>query len=250
MSLSRPACPSCHHRLSPLAVECPVCGLGFGERVLPRPLLFQASALKSAPPAVAAPPLGVHAHPGIYGQALRAPALGRVSPVEIHAQESEQPLPSDASYLPLPRGAQFPVEAQDEATSFWPLVLLEGSECLALLLLNLVLTGLITLASSASFSRLYQELWPYLLPLHLAVSWTLFMVPLVLTGQTLLMAPKGILLAADQPERRIAFSVLHLVSVAVFPLSFLCLVLTREHQTLAELLSGQEILLKAEPRMR
>jgi len=237
MSLSRPACPSCHHRLSPLAVECPVCGLGFGERVLPRPLLFQASALKSAPPAVAAP------------QALRAPALGRVSPVQIHAQESEPP-PSGAPFLPQPREAQSPVEAQDETTSFWPLVLLEGSECLALVLLNLVLAGLITLASSASFSRLYQELWPYLLPLHLAVSWTFVMVPLVLTGQTLLMAPKGILLAADQPERRIAFSVLHLVSVTAFPLSFLCLVLTREHQTLAEVLSGQEILLKAEPRMR
>lgn len=238
MSLSRPACPSCHHRLSPLAVECPVCGLGFGERVLPRPLLFQASALKSAPPAVAAP------------QALRAPALGRVSPVQIQAQESEPPPPPDTPNLPQPREAQFPVEAPDEATSFWPLVLLEGSECLALVLLNLVLAGLIALASSASFSRLYQELWPYLLPLHLAVSWTFFMVPLVLTGQTLLMAPKGILLAADQPERRIAFSVLHLVSVAVFPLSFLCLVLTREHQTLAEVLSGQEILLKAEQRMR
>lgn len=250
MSLPRPACPSCHHRLSPLAVECPVCGLGFGERVLPRPLLFQASALKSAPPAVAAPSLSVQTHPGIYGQALRSPALGRVAPIRIHPPESALPPASDPAYPALPREVPFPAEEPEEATSFWPLVRLESSECLALVLLNLVLAGLITLASSASFSRLYQELWPFLLPLHLAVSWTLFMVPLVLTGQTLLMAPKGILLAAEQPERRIAFSVLHLVSVAAFPLSFLCLVLTREHQTLAELLSGQEILLKAEQRMR
>lgn len=237
MTLTRRACPSCHYRLSSLAVECPVCGLGFGERVLPRPLLFQASALKSAPPEVAAP------------QALRAPALGRVAPVQIQSQESE-PAP-EATYLPAPREAHLPTQEEEGgATSFWPLVLLEGSEFLILCALNLVLSGVATLLSPGSLTRLYQELWPFLLPLHLAVSWAFFMVPLVLTGQTLLMAPRGILLGTEQPERRIAFSVLHLVSVAVFPLSFLCLVLTREHQTLAELLSGQEIHLRAEPRMR
>jgi len=33
-----------------------------------------------------------------------------------------------------------------------------------------------------------------------------------------------------------------MLSVACFPLSFLCMVLSPRHQTLAELLSGQELL--------
>ena len=39
-----------------------------------------------------------------------------------------------------------------------------------------------------------------------------------------------------------SFSLLHLVSAMCFPISFLCMVLTPNHRTLAELLSGLEIL--------
>jgi hypothetical protein len=55
---------------------------------------------------------------------------------------------------------------------------------------------------------------------------------------------------ADQPERRMAFSVLHLISATAFPVSFLCMVLTPDHRTLAELLSGLEILQMPSYRMR
>lgn len=242
MNLTRRACPSCHHRLSPLAVECPVCGLGFGQRSLPRPLLFQASALLNAPPTVAA------------SQALRAPALGRVAPVRVGPAEPafpSQPEPPPApTFDAYAQTSPFPVEDGDSATSFWPLVVLEAAEFLALICLNLLVAGLVTLTSAGSLSRTYSELWPFLLPLHFIVSWVMVMVPMVLTGQTLLMAPRGIMLDSEQPERRIAFSLLHLVSIAAFPLSFLCLVLTRDHRTLAELLSGQEVLLKPAPRMK
>jgi hypothetical protein len=47
-----------------------------------------------------------------------------------------------------------------------------------------------------------------------------------------------------------AFSLLHLFSVLCFPLSFLCMVLTRNHRTLAELLSGLEILQLPPTRVR
>jgi hypothetical protein len=68
------------------------------------------------------------------------------------------------------------------------------------------------------------------------------MVPLVLVGQSPMMGIQGLLLDTDLPERRMSFSLLHLVSVLCFPVSFLCMVLTPNHRTLAELLSGLEIL--------
>ncbi len=234
-------CPSCHHRLSPLALECPVCGLNLQRGPLPRPLLFQASALGAPSPAASSP------------QVLRAPALGRVSPVEIEASPVPD-LPAEAwAEAPpglLPQSLPEPGEALAEDTSFWPLVLLEVSEAGMLVLLNLFLAGIVLLGARAPLVRTYQDLWPLLLPFHVAVSWAALMVPLVLTGQTLLMVPRGLALAADLPERRIAFSLLHLLSVLAFPVSFLCLLLTPEHRTLAELLSGLEILQRPAPRLR
>jgi len=67
-------------------------------------------------------------------------------------------------------------------------------------------------------------------------------VPLVLVGQSPMMGMEGLLLDSDQPERRMSFALLHLVSALAFPISFLCMVLTPNHRTLAELLSGLEIL--------
>ena len=78
--------------------------------------------------------------------------------------------------------------------------------------------------------------------MHASVSWAYLMVPLVLVGQTPMMGMEGLLLDTHLPERRMSFAVLHLVSVLAFPVSFLCMVLTPNHRTLAELLSGLEIL--------
>lgn len=254
MAASRRTCPSCHHRLSPLAVECPVCGLGLGQRTLARPLLFQASALRGP----VAPPTRIPAAPATGGQALRAPALGRVAPVEFDsALDAPAPLP-----LPLPEaeprilqyapesGLQQRADLEEGTTSLWPLVLMEMNEALLVAAANLVLAAAACLVSGVRPTRLYTEAWPYLAPVHLAVSWALVLVPLVLTGQSLPMAPRGLALASDQPERRIAFSLLHLLSAVAFPLSFLCLVLTPEHRTLAELLSGQELLQRPSPRLK
>jgi hypothetical protein len=60
----------------------------------------------------------------------------------------------------------------------------------------------------------------------------------------------GVTLPENSPERRMAFSLLHLVSVLCFPLSFLCMVLSPRHQTLGELLSGQELLARPVSRLR
>ena len=59
----------------------------------------------------------------------------------------------------------------------------------------------------------------------------------------------GFVLDTTQPERRLSFSVFHLLSALCFPLSFLCMVLTPEHRSLAELLTGQE-LMRRPSRMR
>jgi hypothetical protein len=76
------------------------------------------------------------------------------------------------------------------------------------------------------------------------------MVPLVLVGQTPMMGYLDLLLDTDLPERRMSFAVLHLVSALGFPVSFLCMILTPNHRTLAELLSGLEILQVPTRRLR
>lgn len=234
----RNQCPSCHYRLSPFAVECPVCGLSLTRQALPRPLLFQASALQHAAP------------PEARKQALSAPALGRVPPVLLPepappSLAEEPPLPT----LPLPTA---PLLQAPEAleTSFWPLARMELSELLILALLNGLFSLLAAALCRAPMGRVYGELWPFLLPVHLGISWAFVMVPMALTGQSPMMGSQGLLLDTGQPEQRLAFSVFHLLSVSLFPLSFLCLVLTPNHRTLAELLTGQEILARPLPRMR
>jgi hypothetical protein len=90
----------------------------------------------------------------------------------------------------------------------------------------------------------------FVLPYLFSVSWFLFMVPLVLTGQSPLMGTFGVTLPEPSPERRMAFSLVHLISVACFPISFLCLLLGPRHQTLSEMMSGQELISRPTTRLR
>jgi len=229
--VNRPACPSCHARVTPLTLECPVCGLSLPRRPLPRPLLFQASALRS--------PTQPH-RGGADVQGISAPALGRIEPMPIldpPAPEPEVPALAAPSEAPALASAE-----ADTVDSFWPVVRMEGAELCALLALNAVIAMAACIASGAWPSRLYGELWAYLLPLHITLSWAWIMVPLVLVGQSPMMSLLHLVVDADQPERRMAFSLLHLLSATSFPVSFLCMVLTPDHRTLAELLSGSEIL--------
>lgn len=218
-----------------------MCGLSLAQRPLPGPLLFQASAIVGGE-AGAGRPL-----------AIATPALGRVAPVAVAELEPAEPTPGGGLLRSLPREAvDLRAEAEDasEASSFWPLARLECGEALLLVLANGLLAVVATLQLGAGPGRAYGQLWPFLVPLHLAFSWLLVMVPLVLLGQSPLMAIMGLNLASPQPERRMAFSLFHLLSVGLFPLSFLCMVLTPNHRTLAELLTGQEILFRPLTRMR
>jgi hypothetical protein len=231
--MSRRLCPSCQARLSPYAPECLECGLGFERRELPRPLLFQVSARER--------------HEGRPSpQAIRAPALGRVAPVALDPPPAPEPAPEA---LPLPPPSP-EVEDASPASSFWPLVRLESLEALLVLALNGLLAVLATRQLGLALGIAYSHLWAFLLPVHFGLSWCLMLVPLVLSGQSPLMARLGFQLASEQPERRLAFSLFHLLSVALFPLSFFCMVLTPNHRTLAELMTGQEILFRPWSRMR
>ncbi len=212
-----------------------MCGLAVQRRPLPRPLLFQASALS-----------GVTSQPGEERQSISAPALGRVEPLTI--LEPMEALPDAAP--PMPELPAPPAQDLDLLDSFWPVVKMEAGEFAALAALNAFLALVACLASGAGPSRVYAEFWAYLLPLHTTISWAFLMVPLVLVGQSPMMGVLRLAVDTDQPERRMAFSLLHLVSAGAFPLSFLCMVLTPDHRTLAELLSGREILQMPYARMR
>lgn len=228
-------CPSCRTRLSSLAAECPECGLALAPPRLGRPLLFQASALAQA--SFEAPP-----------RALTAPALGRVTPVAVEVSPEELVRPGSPEAEPLvPRPA---LEFQEPVTSFWPLVKVEAAEAALLLAVQALALALPAWVLGVGPLRLLTGAWPLVGPYLLAASWILFMAPLVLTGQSPLMGPFGVTLPENSPERRMAFSLVHLVSVCCFPLSFLCMVLSPRHQTLSELLSGQELLARPLPRMR
>lgn len=231
-------CPSCQSRLSPLAVECVTCGLRVSGGRAPRPLLFQASALASRT-ALDTVPAGK--------PVLTAPALGRVAPVV--APEAE-PIRLEDLPLPLPPPAPALPGSGSSPLSLGPLFLLEGGEALLLAALNLALALLASALLDAPLARLYSAGWMLLLPVHLALSWGFLVAPLLLAGQSPLMARLNLVLAEEAPEKRLAYSLLHLLSLALLPVSALCLILGHRHQTLGELLSGQEILPRAVARMR
>jgi hypothetical protein len=205
-------------------------------------MLFQASAL---PQTTFDPP---------PSRALTAPALGRVAPIAIEVQPDElepsgfQPLrpPLQSEEVASPSLAV----GAEAATSFWPLVKVEVSEALLLGIANALALGLPALVLGVSPSRLLTGAWPFLVPYLFSVSWMLFLGPLVLTGQSPLMGHFGVTLPENAPERRMSFSLMHLISVACFPVSFLCMVLGARHQTLAEILSGQELLARPVSRLR
>lgn len=237
------ACPSCHARLSPLAVECPVCGLAFSAPARPRPFLFQAAALAARPVEEAPVPR----------PALRAPALGRVAAVQVEAapEDLARLAPEGATPQPAPPPPPRPALGPDTpGLSLWPLVALEACEALLLATLLLGALTLVAFQMGTTLARLLTGAWPFVLPFALILAWATLMVPLVLANRSPFMAVLGLLLAEDQPLRRLNFSLLHLASVALFPLSFLCLVLSPRHQTLGELLSGMEIIARPAPRLR
>jgi hypothetical protein len=199
-------------------------------------MLFQASALAQVtfePPA----------------RTLLAPALGRVAPVavEVSPEELERPGTHEAPPVPVTKSV---LAGEEPAASFWPLVKVEASEALVLALLQCLALLLPAWVLGVSPSRLFEGAWPLVLPYLGAVSWAFFMGPLVLAGQSPMMGFFGVTLPENTPERRMAFSLVHLLSVLCFPLSFLCMVLGPRHQTLGELLSGQELLSRPVSRLR
>ncbi len=233
---SRRLCPSCQTRLSPLAAECPECGLALAPPRLGRPLLFQASALAQA--SYEPPP-----------RTLTAPALGRVAPVAVEVSPDELQRPGDL--LPQnPATPQPALGAQEPAASFWPLAKVEAAEALLLILVQGLALLLPAWALGVPPARLLLGGWPLVVPYLLATSWVFFMAPLVLTGRSPMMGFFGVTLPENTAERRMTFSLVHLLSVVCFPLSFLCMILSPRHQTLAELLSGQELLSRPTARMR
>lgn len=248
--MDRRLCPSCQTRLSPLAMECPTCGLVFARAERPRPLLFQASGLRNAQDGAPEP----------RSQALQAPALGRVQPLPLlpAPEPAEEPGPpaegtsEGGSFHPLDllESALTSLEPDPQVASFGPLVIVEAGEACLLGGLNLLLALVISGSLHAPLGRIFSEAWQVVLPVHLLVSWAFLMVPLVLAGQSPLMGRWNLVLAEEEPERRMVFSLLHLVSVALFPFSILCMILSPRHQTLAEYLTGQEIIARPEPRLR
>ena len=199
-------------------------------------MLFQASALAQA--AFDPPP-----------RALTAPALGRVAPVAVEVSPEELERPTAPGPLPVAASRSM-LSVQEPAASFWPLVKVEVSEALLLALTQALALLLPALTLGLSPARLFLGAWPLVFPYLVAVSWILFMAPLVLTGQSPMMGRFGVTLPENTPERRMTFSLVHMISVLCFPLSFLCMVLGPRHQTLAELLSGQELLSRPVSRMR
>lgn len=236
----RRICPSCQHGLSALAAECPECGLTLAPPQQPgRRMLFQATALAQAsfePPA----------------RALMAPALGRVTPVAVEVS------PEELVATDLPPLALAPAEPATPAalgftehvTSFTPLLWVELSDALLLAVVQGLALTIPALALGISPLRLASEAWVFVIPYLLVVSWFLFMAPLLLIGQTPCMGLFGVALPENAPHRRAIYSLAHLVSVCCFPISLLCMLLGERHQTLAEILTGQELLALPTPRLR
>jgi hypothetical protein len=167
--------------------------------------------------------------------------------VEVYPEELERPGVPETSSIPVTEPT---LGMEEPAASFWPLVKVEATEAALLAIIQGLTLLLPALLLGISPGRLFEGAWPFVVPHLLAGSWIFFMAPLVLTGQSPMMGFFGVTLPENTPERRMAFSLVHLLSVICFPLSFLCMVLGPRHQTLAELLSGQELLSRPVSRMR
>lgn len=237
------SCPSCHSRLSPLAVECPECGLALSAPGPARPFLFQASGLQGRPLEEPAP----------GRPALRAPALGRVASVQIEVDPGDLARLSPAD-LGEPPEAPAPVRPTlppaETPLTLWPLVALEAAEAGLLSVVTLTALALVAHQLGTTVGLLVTRAWVLVVPILFILAWTTVMVPLVLASQSPLMPFLGLVVAEDQPLRRLHYSLLHLLSVACFPVSFLCLVLSPRHQSLGELLSGVEIISQPLARLR
>ena len=202
-------------------------------------MLFQASALAQAsfePPT----------------RALMAPALGRVTPVAVEVSPEEL-VATDLPALALPP-AEPAVPASlgftEHVSSFAPLLWVELSDALLLAAVQGLALSLPAWALGITPLRLASVAWVYVIPYLLVVSWFLFMAPLLLIGQTPCMGFFGVALPENAPHRRAIYSVAHLASVCCFPISLLCMLLGERHQTLAEILTGQELLALPTPRLR
>ncbi|MBI3131905.1 MAG: hypothetical protein HYZ13_11315 [Acidobacteria bacterium] len=207
-----------------------------------RPFLFQASGLQGRPLEEAPLPR----------PALRAPALGRVASIQLEADPADvarlTPEPPLEAEAPAPTR---PALGGAEATlTLWPLVTLEAAEAFLLALLVMAALAIVASQLGTTMGLLVTRAWLLVIPFLLVLCWTTLMVPLVLASQSPLMPFLGLVVAEDQLLRRLNYSLLHLVSVALFPLSFLCLVLSPRHQSLGELLSGVEIISKPVARLR
>jgi hypothetical protein len=187
--------------------------------------------------------------------ALRAPALGRVATVQVEADPADlarlaqEPQATPAEGVE-PASERPTLGGPEASLTLWPLVALEASEALLLAALSLAALALVAFQLGTSLGHLVTRAWLLVIPFVLVLCWTTLMVPLVLASQSPLMPLLGLVVAEDQLLRRLNYSLLHLVSVALFPLSFLCLVLSPRHQSLGELLSGVEIIAQPAARLR
>ncbi len=239
------SCPSCHTRLSPLVVECPECGLALTARGPQRPFLFQASGLQGRPLEEAPLPR----------PALRAPALGRVASVQVEADPADiarlTPEPAEpVAEAEAPHPPRPTLGSPSASLTLWPLVALEAAEAGLLCVIALAALTLVAAQLGTTMGLLITRAWLLVIPFLLVLCWTTVMIPLVLASQSPLMPFLGLVVAEDQLLRRLNYSLLHLLSVACFPLSFLCLVLSPRHQSLGELLSGVEIISQPVARLR
>ena len=228
------ACPSCGHRFSPLAVECPVCGMPISRPPLKRPLLFQVG--REATGAFRgledqSRPNGGPALPDLGAGPIIGPAG-----ITAQAKQGEGLAKTDAPDF--------------GKNIFWLLAAMELREAAALSVINGLVATIACWQLGLPPGKSYPVFWPYLGALHAIVSWTYFMIPTVLTGSTPAMLALGLRITDQQTEKRLSFSVFMLLSVALLPLSFLCMVLTPTHTTLAELLTGQEIRERGSGTMR
>ena len=230
-------CPSCRHKLSPLTIECPVCGIPLSRQPLKRPLLFQVSNKSIEPQPPPQPP------PQSSPKSITAPAIGRIAPVKTETELQTTQTILKANPAPPLDSALVTKESHhpDVQSTFWRLARMELLEAIAFLILNSAIAFIARWQLNLTTYQTYTDFWPYLITLHALISWAYFMLPIVLTGSSVAMMRLGFGIADTQPEKRLSFSLFMLVSVLLVPFSFLCMVLTPAHTTLAEILTGQEI---------
>ena len=220
-------CPNCGAHRPKYVPECPRCGLQLA--IPPRTkLLFEVS---RTPNQSSSSDLKTYSASSA-SEALPSP-LSKPLWVDYESRRAgaDEPLSTDVSSMALGSERRGLIEV----SSFWPIVSVLLLESFLVYFMNV---GVMISASELLFipvEFLYTgSIQWFVYGLHIVCSWVAILAPIFLINQTPLMSAHRLHIPFRNHQQQILFSAIHLLSLAGLPLTYLFMLVDRDHRTPTE----------------